>query len=121
MKRRVVSISIIVLIIGIIIGIILYLNSDYKLNLDRKNNIESVGSEYYENYYYPSVGEDYIKKYMDNSIKIPLSTISNSKDLNSKIKDKLFDKCDVNNTYIEITPVSPFKSDSYKIKVNLDC
>ena len=121
MKRRVLLICIIVLIVGIIIGSILYLNSNYKLSLDRKNNIQRVGREYYENYYYPSVGGDYIKKYKDNSIKIPLSTISNSNNLSVKIKDKLFDKCDVNNTYIEITPVSPFKSDSYNIKVNLDC
>lgn len=121
MKRRVILISIVILIIGIVIGIILYFNSDYKLNKDRENNILKVGNEYYEDYYYPSVGEDYVKKYKNSSIKIPLSTIKNSNNLKDKINTKLFDNCDLNNTYVEIIPMSPFGADDYKTRVNLDC
>lgn len=120
MKRKVILISILILILGIITGNILYLNSGYKLNLDRKNNMLKVGREYYEDYYYPSVGLEYVKRYKDTSIKIPLSTINNS-NIKDKIKNKLFDKCDYDDTYVEIVPISPYKDKDYKVEVNIDC
>ena len=121
MKRRLIIICFVVLIIGIVIGIVMYFSSDYRLESDRENNILKVGKEYYEEYYYPSVDEEYIKGYRNSSIKIPLSTIKNSNYLKEKINNKLFDKCDPNNTYIEIIPFSPFGSNDYKTRVNLDC
>ncbi len=121
MRLKVILISLGVIVLGIIIGVILYLNSEYKLNLDRKSNLIKVSNDFYENYYYPSVGEDYVKKYKDNSLKISLSTLKNNNRTNSKIKSKLFKKCDEDNTYVEITPVSPYKSGDYKAKAYLSC
>lgn len=121
MKLKIIMSSIIIIFIVITISTIFYFNSEYKLNLDRKNNLLNIGCNYYEEYYYPSVGEYYIKKYSEKSIKIPLSTLNNSKDLKDKINNKLFKKCDFNNTYVEIIPNSPYESKDYKTKVNLDC
>ncbi|MBO5475192.1 MAG: hypothetical protein J5982_01645 [Bacilli bacterium] len=121
MKQKIFLISFVVLIIGIIVGTFIYFKSDYKLERDRESNILKVGKEYYEEYYYPSVGKEYVKGYRNNSIKIPLSTIENSNNLKDKINKKIFDKCDFNNTYIEIIPLSPYESKDYKTKVNLDC
>ena len=121
MRLKVVLISLGVMTIGIIVGVILYLNSEYKLNLDRKNNLLKVSNDFYENYYYPSVGDNYVKKYKDNGLKISLSTLKNNNGINSKINSKLFKKCDEDNTYVEITPASPYKSSDYKAKVKLSC
>ena len=121
MKLKVILISVFIIVLGIIIGVVLYFNSDYKLNKDRKNNILTVSKNYYENYYYPSVDEDFFKKYKDKSIKIPLTLINNSNSLKDKINNKLFKACDFNNTYVEIIPESPYGIEDYKVKVNLDC
>lgn len=120
MKKKLILIIIpMIIIICIIIGLVIYFNSNqYKLK-GLENVIKKVGCSYYEDYYYPTLGIEKIKN--NKSIVISLDTIKNTNFFQKNDDLNKLDICDKDNTYVKISPKEPFKSTDYSIEINLDC
>lgn len=119
MKKRLVLVIPLTIIICITISLVIYFNSNqYKLK-KMNETMKNLGSSYYEEYYYPTLGIEKIKE--SKSIVITLDTIENTKIYENNEDLKKLDKCDKDNTYVKVTPKSPYKSTDYNFDINLDC
>lgn len=97
-----------------------------------KVNMEKIGKTFYEDYYYPSQEKSqedvkaFLEKFQQNGIKINLTNLAKVSKIdqsliNDMVNAKTKKKCDFDKTYVTIYPKKPFKKDSYKMKVDLDC
>ncbi len=119
MKKRVMVIG--PLLIIIIMAGLLFYNSSYRLNRVREQLMKDASITYYENYYYPSVDREYLKKYEDKGIIITLNTLNSNKELKSLIGGNRFKNCDKDKTLAKIIPKSPYNKNNYEIEINLAC
>ena len=96
-------------------------------------SLESMGKDFYENFYYTQVGStdeeraNFLSKYETIGIKINLDNLSrydNSKNLekiNKFVNNKTNKACDRTNTRVIVYPQKPYNKTSYKIETQLDC
>lgn len=96
-------------------------------------SLESMGKDFYENFYYEQVGStneeraNFLSKYESIGIKINLDNLSrydnnkNADKLNEFVNKKTNKSCDKVNTKVTIYPKKPYNKTSYKIETQLDC
>ena len=96
-------------------------------------SLESMGKDFYENFYYTQVGStdeeraDFLSKYETIGIKINLDNLSrydnnkNSDKINKFVNNKTNKVCDRTNTRVIVYPQKPYNKTSYKIETQLDC
>lgn len=119
MKKKVIIAALLTIIVCVVIGSIIYLNSNQYKEKDLEKSLESIGKSYYEDYYYPTIGVDKIKT--SKSIVITLDTIKNTNTYRDNDDLKKLDNCDKDNTYVKVTPIDPFRNVDYKVEIILDC
>lgn len=128
-KKKAVIIGVVVLVL--VLGFIIIRSVSSSAN-KLSNGMEKLGRSFYEDYYYPSQKKQqkdiakYMAKFEKNGIKINLDNVikisSLDQDLIKKIKDLAKkEKCDFNNTKIDINPKKPYGNKDYTISVDLDC
>jgi len=139
-KRNIKLIGILILTI-IIIFIVIYKCSfspqktkkEYSAVLEE--NLEIMGKDFYENYFYPVVAKDlenqelktYLMNYEDSGLKVTLDILgkynnqANSEIIKKFYNDKTGEKCDSKNTYVYIYPKEPYQVNDYDLKVELSC
>ncbi|MDD6223415.1 MAG: hypothetical protein PUB18_00215 [bacterium] len=96
-------------------------------------SLEAMGTDFYENYYYPQIAttdeerKEFVKKYENMGIKINLDNLSryntsqNEERVKEFVNEETKEKCDQTNTRVIIYPKSPYKKESYELKVELVC
>ena len=96
-------------------------------------SLESMGKDFYENFYYTQVGStdeeraNFLSKYETIGIKINLDNLSrydnnkNSDKINKFVNNKTNKACDRTNTRVIVYPQKPYNQTSYKIETQLDC
>ena len=96
-------------------------------------SLESMGKDFYENFYYTQVGStdeeraNFLSKYETIGIKINLDNLSrydnnkNSDKINKFVNNKTNKACDRTNTRVIVYPQKPYNKTSYKIETQLDC
>ena len=96
-------------------------------------SLESMGKDFYENFYYTQVGStdeeraNFLSKYESIGIKINLDNLSrydnnkNSDKINKFVNNKTNKACDKTNTRVIVYPQKPYNKTSYKIETQLDC
>ena len=96
-------------------------------------SLESMGKDFYENFYYTQVGStdeeraDFLSKYETIGIKINLDNLSryddnkNADEINKFINQKTKKACDKTNTKVIVYPQKTYNKTSYKIETQLDC
>lgn len=96
-------------------------------------SLESMGKDFYENFYYEQVGStdeeraDFLSKYESIGIKINLDNLSrygdnkNADEISKFINQKTKKSCDKTNTKVVIYPQKPYNKTSYKVETQLDC
>ena len=96
-------------------------------------SLESMGKDFYENFYYTQVGStdeeraNFLSKYETIGIKINLDNLSrydnnkNSDKINKFVNNKTNKACDRTNTRVIVYPQKPYNPTSYKIETQLDC
>lgn len=128
-KTIIIGVIVAVLVIGLIIILAVCCHSDEsKLT----SNMEKLGKNFYEDYYYPSQKKSqknvtkYMAKFSKNGISINLDNLVKISSLDSEllttVKDLAKDnKCDFSKTKISIIPTKPYAKTDYKLSVDLDC
>lgn len=96
-------------------------------------NLEEMGKDFYENYYYDAVGssdesrKNFLQKYSEIGIKVSLDNLSryNSEVVTDKIDAFFSDDenkdCNRENTKVIIYPQDPYGKNDYKIETILKC
>lgn len=115
----------IVLIIAlIVVGCFMFLKKGGQ-EASLSKSLESMGKDFYENFYYTQVGStdeeraNFLSKYETIGIKINLDNLSRYD--NNKNSDKINKACDRTNTRVIVYPQKPYNQTSYKIETQLDC
>lgn len=97
------------------------------------NYIEKKSKNFYENIYYPQLSDivDEVDTFLQNFEEegIPLSinvlieqNVITEEEAQKEMKNKDNNtQCDFNNTKAVIYPKNPYKKDSYKLEIRLDC
>ncbi len=108
-------------------------HSDRIVIADGNFPVESMGKDFYENFYYEQVGStdeeraDFLSKYESIGIKINLDNLSrygenkNADEISKFVNQKTKKACDKTNTKVVIYPQKPYNKTSYKIETQLDC
>lgn len=92
-----------------------------------KREIESIATDYYENYFYPNIPKPSLADVLDKytSTGFPRLTLNQLLLYDNRKHYASFDTisqyCDVNKTIIKIFPESPFTSKNYRIEYNYSC
>lgn len=129
-KKTIIILSILLITVLIFLAVILlFEDTENKY----KKELESLGREYYENYYYNLIGKtltekkDFLIDYTSLGIKIDLDNISrynnkaNKDKVDKFINPKTKKPCDTKNTKVIIYPKENFGKKDYDIKVELEC
>lgn len=132
----------IVLYIGIgvlvlITLVIIFIFSNDKKNITEKerltNYLQDKAESFYKNDYYPQIAEltedmaTFLANFQDEGISMSINVlIDNIVMTEEEAKENMKNKengtvCDYNNTKAVIYPQKPYKKDSYKIRIQLDC
>ena len=95
-----------------------------------KNKIESMATSYYESYFYPEIVtnnlnnlSDVFEKYTRHgfsAISLRQLLLLNDEE-KSTVATELSNYCDLNDTYIQIFPESPFEKENYRIDYHYSC
>lgn len=125
------AISIILIIIGLIISIF---NGNMGVEKDEMTiYLEKMGKEFYEDFYYEQLGNtieeksSFLSQYREMGIKISLETISKYKENKNKDLKSIFvnketnEVCNFNTIRVIIYPKEPYKKESYKMVIKVDC
>lgn len=119
MKKRLILVIPLTIIICITISLVIYFNSNkYKVK-KLGEAMKNIGSSYYEDYYYPTLGIEKIKT--SKVVVITLDTIENTSIYQNNDDLKKLDSCNKENTYVKVVPENPYKPTDYKIDIKLDC
>lgn len=128
-KKTIVVIAILV-VLTIIFSVASMIINNGNKKMKPEDAIEELGRIYYEEVYYPQLKENYPEIYKDylsqqtEGIKVIL------RDLFKSISDSSYEPysnkegeliCDFFDSYVTITPVSPYDKDSYNIDPVVDC
>ena len=119
-----------VVVIGIVVALVLLLGGNNEKKL--VSNMETLGKQFYEEFYYPSQEKSqedikaFIKKFEKTGIKINLENITKISKVDKELVDSMINKktkkkCDAKNTSVTIIPEKPYGKTNYKVKVELDC
>lgn len=135
-KNKAISIGIlcgiVAIIISIGIGVSFSNKSDETKQFTLNEQINELGSKWYEEKYYPGVmadetlKENFLEKFADIGIKVNLEnlyrTVLDDSEESAKIKTRFeAKKCDLKNSKAIIYPQSPYGLNDYKIEANLEC
>ena len=122
-----------VCIIIILLIFIPFTNSQKKEQKELTKELEKLGKDFYENFYYNQIGGDNIetKKALlsingSYGLKITLENIASSlgkeQEIYSKFKNSKENKeCDKQQTTVTIFPKEPYGQQDYTIETNLEC
>lgn len=123
-KRYIILISILLIIIG---GIIILVNSKIGREALAKRDIRKITSTFYNYYYdennYDNNVKEFLKEYTSSGLNISLGDMEvyiESKSNGGTIYKSL-EKCDRANTKIIIYPKSPFGKSDYDLDFKLKC
>ena len=124
--------GIVLIVVLIVVGCFMFLKKGGQ-EASLSKSLESMGKDFYENFYYTQVGStdeeraDFLSKYETIGIKINLDNLSrydnnkNSDKINKFVNNKTNKVCDRTNTRVIVYPQKPYNKTSYKIETQLDC
>ena len=131
--------GIICIVIGVVLVVVLIVAACFMFikkggqEASLSKSLESMGKDFYENFYYEQVGStdeeraDFLSKYESIGIKINLDNLSrynenkNADEISKFVNEKTKKACDKTNTKVVIYPQKPYNKTSYKIETQLDC
>lgn len=119
-----------VVVVGVVVALILLLGGNNEKKLTA--NMEKLGKQFYEEFYYPSQEKSqadvkaFVKKFEKTGVKINLENIAKINKVDKELVDSMVNKktkkkCDAKNTTVTIIPKKPYGKTDYKVEVNLDC
>ena len=124
--------GIVLIVVLIVVGCFMFLKKGGQ-EASLSKSLESMGKDFYENFYYTQVGStdeeraNFLSKYETIGIKINLDNLSrydnnkNSDKINKFANNKTNKACDRTNTRVIVYPQKPYNKTSYKIETQLDC
>ncbi len=121
-----------VVVIALIVGGIFLIKSLLPNESELKNNLSTLGKQFYEEFYYPSQEKSqedvkaFVKKFEKTGIKINLENIAKISKVDKNLVDSMVnkktkEKCDAKQSTVTIYPEKPYGKSNYKIEVNLEC
>lgn len=121
-----------VVVIALIVGGIFLIKSLFNNESELKNNLNTLGKQFYEEFYYPSQEKSqddvkaFVKKFEKTGIKINLENIAKISKVDKNLVDSMVnkktkEKCDAKQSTVTIYPEKPYGKSDYKIEVNLEC
>lgn len=121
-----------VVVIALIVGGIFLIKSLLPNESELKNNLSTLGKQFYEEFYYPSQEKSqedvkaFVKKFEKTGIKINLENIAKISKVDKSLVDSMVnkktkEKCDAKQSTVTIYPEKPYGKSNYKIEVNLEC
>lgn len=123
-KRTLIIVGAIVLLVGIIIGIICLT----KFGAGKQERVLKEYTKEFYSYYYDENNKDnkakeYLAQFKENGLSISLGNMEVYLNvIGGAEKDfKVFDKCDVDKTYVNIFPQEPYTKTSFKMETHLSC
>ncbi|GHU80989.1 hypothetical protein FACS1894191_7370 [Clostridia bacterium] len=136
-KLIIISLSALILLAGATTAAIFLIKNNSSNKPALTESLKSLGSDFYENYYYVQLKEAYegekltefLEKYKDTGIKVNLDNLERypSPDLDNKslvaefINNKTEEKCDSVETKVSIYPEPPYSATSYRLEQSLSC
>ena len=101
-------------------------NGETRINNDTfQDELEKIGADFYENYYYSNLSEEEkvkLSNYTDNGIRIDITNLVVIIPIDDSIQNQLRkDKCDFDQTKIVIYPKEPYGKQDYSIELELSC
>ena len=133
-KKVFVILGVVLVVIVLIVSLVIAKPFEGKSQEEKlTNRLEELGIDFYENFYYNQISKDdkereeFLKKYTDIGIKINLDNLSRFKVEETKkiikefVNDETKKECDKVNSVVVIYPKEPYKKESYKVDVILDC
>lgn len=130
-KEKKILLIIITVSVLVIIGVILFVA--FRTNKTELNKeLENVGRNFYENYYYNQVGKDtkeraeFLSQFKEVGVKVDLENLirasENKEELQKKfVNSKTNEQCNQTNTKVTIYPKDPFGQKDYTIETVVDC
>ena len=134
--------KIVLIVLGaivLIVGVIVLISALGKEKVDEEemltNELEKIGRNYYEDYYYVSAAnsddlkdkKEYLENFSSVGLKINLenlqrynNTLKDKNETNFKNTEKN-KKCNAETSMVTIYPTDPYGKKDYKISVYLDC
>lgn len=131
-KKLFIIIGAIVAAVILIVVLIILLFGKKSNEKELMKNMEKLGGEFYEEFYYPAQEKsqkdvkEFIKKFENSGIKVNLENIAkfskiDKKLVNSMVNSKTDKKCDQKETYVIIKPTKPYGKKNYKVEAFLSC
>lgn len=128
------------LIIGFIVVLLIFLGLYFfkgvvSQEAQLKNKIETIGSDFYENFYYDQISSnksneevtEFLERFEEIGIKVDLDNLARyDTDKYPNLEEEFLNKkesiqCDIRNTKAIIYPQKPFGKEDYKVESELDC
>ena len=120
----------IVVIALIVLVLVLFVFKSNEAKLTKE--LEDVGRNFYEEFYYKQVGNsdsdksEFLSKFSTIGIKIDLENLARTSDNQEELLKKFVNKktgeeCNKNNTKITIYPKDPYGQKDYTIETTIDC
>lgn len=126
-------VGIIILVAIAVVILIIALCGGKKTNEEElKANLEKLGGQFYEKFYYPAQEKsqkdvkDFISKFEKTGIKVNLENIAKISVIDKElvegmVNSKTNEECDKINSYAVIKPKSPYGKKDYTVEVTLAC
>ena len=127
----------VLVVVAIVVFFIFNKPSKDKVNEKDKltSELEKLGKDYYENYYYVSAAnssdladkKEYLKNFTSVGLKINLENLQRYNNTLKEKNETVFKNtkdnkdCDLEKSMVTIYPTEPFGKSDYKISVFLDC
>ena len=98
-----------------------------------KSYISSMSTDYYENYYFPSLESsihdrgnsdisEILSRYTDTGFsRVPLRQIISHVNYDETALNQITERCDTNSTFVHFFPDPPFTSTSYHVDYEYSC
>ena len=128
--KTIVGIAIAVIIVaGALLYFFVFNNNN---QADLKKELESVGRNFYENFYYDKAEDEgkskaeFLAQFKEVGIKVDLENLMRASENKDEIKKKFVnsktkEECNQTNTKVTIKPKDPYGKTDYTIEVTLDC
>ena len=123
--------AVVVVIVGVVI-LIICLNKNKSNEKELNTNLEKLGVQFYEEFYYPAQEraqkdvKAFVAKFEKTGIKVNLENISKYSKIDkelveSMVNSKTKEKCNATESYVVIKPTKPYGVKDHTIEVYLSC
>lgn len=131
-KKGIIAGVIVLVLIAVAVLLIVLCGGKKSNEKELTANLEKLGGQFYEKFYYPAQEKSqkdvkaFIAKFEKTGIKVNLENISKISSVDKEliegmVNSKTKKECDKVNSYVVVTPKSPYGAKDYTVKAILSC